>query len=149
MSGGETQHAWHSNLVGPMSYSGIRVTLGGTLSRSVVRFHVDVNVGDLIWPAPQQISVPGLIDGVIVVRGYPLEMVNLAALPQRASPSVLRIRVGYSIKCAGQRRRTCRYIGVWEFVHRFLPAAAQCPIQRHDVVDELDVRLHQSLSICQ
>jgi hypothetical protein len=26
------------------SYSGIRVTLGGTLSRAVVRFHVDVNV---------------------------------------------------------------------------------------------------------
>jgi predicted nucleotidyltransferase component of viral defense system len=57
------------------SYSGIRVTLGGTLSRAVIRFHVDVNVGDPIWPAPQQISVPRLIDGVIVVRGYPLEMV--------------------------------------------------------------------------
>jgi predicted nucleotidyltransferase component of viral defense system len=57
------------------SYSGIRVTLGGTLSRAVIRFHVDVNVGDPIWPGPQQISVPRLIDGVIVVRGYPLEMV--------------------------------------------------------------------------
>jgi predicted nucleotidyltransferase component of viral defense system len=57
------------------SYSGIRVTLGGTLSRAVVQFHVDVNIGDPIWPGPQQISVPRLIDGVIVVRGYPLEMV--------------------------------------------------------------------------
>jgi Nucleotidyl transferase AbiEii toxin, Type IV TA system len=57
------------------SYSGIRVTLGGTLSRAVIRFHVDVNVGDPIWPEPQQISVPRLIDGVIIVRGYPLEMV--------------------------------------------------------------------------
>jgi hypothetical protein len=57
------------------SYSGIRVTLGGTLSRAVIRFHVDVNVGDPIWPEPQQISIPRLIDGVIVVRGYPLEMV--------------------------------------------------------------------------
>jgi predicted nucleotidyltransferase component of viral defense system len=56
-------------------YSGIRVTLGGTLSRAVIRFHVDVNVGDPIWPEPQQISVPRLIDGVIVVRGYPLEVV--------------------------------------------------------------------------
>jgi hypothetical protein len=27
------------------SYSGIRVTLGGTLSRAVIRFHVDVNIG--------------------------------------------------------------------------------------------------------
>lgn len=56
------------------SYRGIRVTLGGTLSRAVIRFHVDVNVGDPIWPEPQQISVPRLIDGVIVVRGYPLEI---------------------------------------------------------------------------
>lgn len=57
------------------NYSGIRVTLGGTLSRAEIRFHVDVNIGDPIWPSPQQISVPRLIDGVIVVRGYPLEMV--------------------------------------------------------------------------
>ena len=57
------------------TYSGIRVSLGGTLSRAVVRFHVDVNVGDPIWPEPQQISLPRLIDGAISVRGYPLEMV--------------------------------------------------------------------------
>jgi predicted nucleotidyltransferase component of viral defense system len=57
------------------SYSGIRVTLGGTLWRAMIRFHVDVKVGDPIWPGPQQISVPRLIDGVIVVRGYPLEMI--------------------------------------------------------------------------
>lgn len=57
------------------NYSGIRVTLGGKLSRAVIRFHVDVNVGDPIWPAPEQIAVPRLIDGVIVVRGYALEMV--------------------------------------------------------------------------
>jgi len=57
------------------SYSGIRVTLGGTLSRAAIRFHVDVNVGDPIWPGPQQLNVPRLIGGMIVVRGYPLEMV--------------------------------------------------------------------------
>jgi predicted nucleotidyltransferase component of viral defense system len=57
------------------TYSGIRVTLGGTLSRAVVRFHVDVNVGDPIWPEPLQIRLPRLIDGAISVRGYPLEMV--------------------------------------------------------------------------
>ena len=57
------------------TYSGIRVTLGGTLSRAVVRFHVDVNVGDPIWPEPLQISLPRLIGGTISVRGYPLEMV--------------------------------------------------------------------------
>jgi predicted nucleotidyltransferase component of viral defense system len=56
-------------------YSGIRVTLGGTLSRATVRFHVDVNVGDPVWPEPQQVSLPRLLDGVLQVRGYPLEMV--------------------------------------------------------------------------
>lgn len=56
-------------------YSGIRVTLGGTLSRATVRFHVDVNVGDPIWPEPQQVGLPRLLTGVLQVRGYPLEMV--------------------------------------------------------------------------
>ena len=40
-----------------------------------MRFHVDVNVGDPIWPEPLQISLPRLIDGAISARGYPLEMV--------------------------------------------------------------------------
>jgi hypothetical protein len=52
-----------------------RDTLGGTLSRAVVRLHVDVNVGDPIWPEPQRIKVPRLLEGVLTVRGYPLEMV--------------------------------------------------------------------------
>jgi predicted nucleotidyltransferase component of viral defense system len=56
-------------------YSGVRVTLGGALSRALVSFHVDVNVGDPIWPEPQRIELPRLLDGVLLVRGYPLEMV--------------------------------------------------------------------------
>jgi predicted nucleotidyltransferase component of viral defense system len=56
-------------------YSGVRVTLGGTLSRAMIRLHVDVNVGDPIWPEPQHVSLPRLLDGVLQVRGYPLDMV--------------------------------------------------------------------------
>jgi predicted nucleotidyltransferase component of viral defense system len=56
-------------------YSGVRVTLGGRLSRAVIRLHVDVNVGDPIWPEPRQVSLPRLLEGTLVVRGYPLEMV--------------------------------------------------------------------------
>jgi predicted nucleotidyltransferase component of viral defense system len=56
-------------------YSGVRITLGGTLSRAVVRLHVDVNVGDPIWPEPQIIEVPRLLEAGLAVRGYPLEMV--------------------------------------------------------------------------
>jgi len=56
-------------------YSGIRVTLGGTLSRASVHLHVDVNVGDPIWPEPQHVGLPRLLAGILQVRGYPLEMV--------------------------------------------------------------------------
>ena len=41
-------------------YSGIRVTLDGRLSRAAIRLHVDVNVGDPIWPEPQYVSLPRL-----------------------------------------------------------------------------------------
>ena len=57
------------------AYSGVRVTLSGTLSRAALRLHVDVNVGDPIWPEPQNITLPRLLDGALIVRGYPLEMV--------------------------------------------------------------------------
>ncbi len=57
------------------AYSGVRVTLTGTLSRASVRLHVDVNVGDPIWPEPQIITLPRLLDGKFSVPGYPLEMV--------------------------------------------------------------------------
>ncbi|HEX5597960.1 MAG TPA: nucleotidyl transferase AbiEii/AbiGii toxin family protein [Micromonosporaceae bacterium] len=56
-------------------YAGVRVSLTGTLSAARVAFHVDVNVGDPIWPAPQQIKLPRLLDGEIVLTGYPLPMV--------------------------------------------------------------------------
>ena len=56
-------------------YSGIRVTLSGKLSRATINLHVDVNVGDPIWPEPQQVSLPRLLHGALLVRGYPLEMV--------------------------------------------------------------------------
>ena len=57
------------------NYSGIRVTLGGSLSRATVRLHVDINVGDPIWPEPQEVRLPRLLEGELVIRGYPLEMV--------------------------------------------------------------------------
>ncbi|MEJ0038860.1 MAG: nucleotidyl transferase AbiEii/AbiGii toxin family protein [Gammaproteobacteria bacterium] len=67
-------------------YSGIRVTLSGTLSRALIRLHVDVNVGDPIWPDPEQVSLPRLLDGVLSVRGYPLEMV----LAEKLSTAIAR-----------------------------------------------------------
>ena len=55
--------------------SGVRVTLGGTLSRAIIRLHVDVNVGDPIWSEPMSVRLPRLLDGQLVVRAFSLEMV--------------------------------------------------------------------------
>ncbi|TDE11485.1 nucleotidyl transferase AbiEii/AbiGii toxin family protein [Jiangella asiatica] len=56
-------------------YGGIRVTMPCSLDRARMRFHVDVNVGDPIWPAPRPIELPRLLGGSIRLLGYPLSMV--------------------------------------------------------------------------
>jgi hypothetical protein len=56
-------------------YSGIRVTLRCSLATAAIIFHVDVNVGDPIWPAPQRVTLPRLLGGEIALSGYPLPMV--------------------------------------------------------------------------
>ncbi|MFZ0157802.1 MAG: nucleotidyl transferase AbiEii/AbiGii toxin family protein [Kineosporiaceae bacterium] len=44
-------------------YSGVRVSMTATLGRARLTFHVDVNVGDPVWPAPGLVAVPGLLGG--------------------------------------------------------------------------------------
>jgi predicted nucleotidyltransferase component of viral defense system len=57
-------------------YSGVRVRLAAALATARERFHVDVNVGDPIWPAPTDIELPRLLgQRPISLRGYPMEMV--------------------------------------------------------------------------
>lgn len=56
-------------------YSGVRVSMTVTLASARANFHVDVSVGDPIWPAPQQVLVPRLLSGpAIEVQGYTMEM---------------------------------------------------------------------------
>jgi Nucleotidyl transferase AbiEii toxin, Type IV TA system len=62
------------------NYRGVRVSVSGRLSAARVFFHVDVNVGDPIWPAPQLVRLPRLLGGHIVVSGYPLPMVHAEKL---------------------------------------------------------------------
>lgn len=73
-------------------YSGIRVSAKATLSRAKLSFHVDVNVGDPIYPAPTTVAVPRLLTGdPIVVRGYPLHMVyaeKIVTAVQRGTASI-------------------------------------------------------------
>jgi len=71
----DAEHATAEAIREEDHYSGVRVTLGGELSRASIRMHVDINVGDPIWPEPQQVRLPRLLDGTLLIRGYPLEMV--------------------------------------------------------------------------
>jgi hypothetical protein len=58
-------------------YSGVRVSMGAALATARTRFHVDVNVGDPVWPPPNQVEVPRLLGGQpLKVAGYPLPMVH-------------------------------------------------------------------------
>ncbi|MEO6142679.1 MAG: nucleotidyl transferase AbiEii/AbiGii toxin family protein, partial [Dermatophilaceae bacterium] len=56
-------------------YHGVRVTLGAHLATAKMRFHVDVNVGDPIWPNPETVQFPRLLGGNIRLLGYPIPMV--------------------------------------------------------------------------
>jgi len=49
--------------------SGVRPTVSGTLAPAALRFHVDLNVGDPISPAPETVTVPRLLGGELVMAG--------------------------------------------------------------------------------
>ena len=72
-------------------YSGVRVRLVARLATAREPFHVDVNVGDPIWPAPAEIFLPRLLEQEpIRLRGYPLGMVlaeKIVTALQRGSAS--------------------------------------------------------------
>lgn len=56
-------------------YSGIRVKLTYMLATMRIRIGVDINVGDPVFPEPEDITVPGLLADDIILRGYPLSVV--------------------------------------------------------------------------
>lgn len=58
------------------AYSGVRVSVDVALHSARLTIKVDVNVGDPIWPSPQAVAVPRLLDDQpLQLRGYPLHMV--------------------------------------------------------------------------
>jgi hypothetical protein len=57
------------------AYQGVRVALLCLLASARIGLHVDVNVGDPIWPAPETITLPGLLGRDVTLIGYPLTMV--------------------------------------------------------------------------
>lgn len=60
------------------AYSGVRVHLDCRLATAKTHLKVDVNIGDPISPAPEEIHVPRLLDETetIDLFGYPLPMVH-------------------------------------------------------------------------
>ena len=47
-----------------------------TLATAKIRFHIDVNIGDPLWPKPRKVAVPRLLGGdPISVVGYSVELV--------------------------------------------------------------------------
>ncbi len=71
------------------AYAGVRVRLQARLATARLAFHVDVNVGDPVWPGPETATIPRLLDDdVIEVAAYPLVMVvaeKLVTALQRGS----------------------------------------------------------------
>jgi hypothetical protein len=58
------------------AYAGVRVTLQATLATARLSFHVDVNVGDPVWPGVEEVRLPRLLPAdPLELRGYPLVMV--------------------------------------------------------------------------
>lgn len=58
-------------------YAGVRVSIDARLASARAHFHVDVNVGDPIWPEPTVVWLPRLRGGEpIQLVGYPLHMVH-------------------------------------------------------------------------
>lgn len=58
-------------------YSGVRVHIESRLASAKLPFHVDVNVGDPIWPEPTIVALPRLRGGApIDLVGYPIRMIH-------------------------------------------------------------------------
>jgi len=74
------------------AYSGVRVTMGAQLATARLHFHVDVNVGDPVTPTAQEVHVPRLLGGEVVVRGYPLAMVHAEKIVTAVARGTLSTR---------------------------------------------------------
>jgi hypothetical protein len=72
----DAEHATAEVIRDEDAYSGVRVSLTCTLHRANIHFHVDVNVGDPIWPEPEPVQLPRLLGGSVELRGYPIAMVH-------------------------------------------------------------------------
>lgn len=57
------------------AYPGVRVRMAAKLASARIEFHVDINLGDPIWPAPTTTNLPLLLGGTLQLTGYPDHMI--------------------------------------------------------------------------
>ena len=61
-------------ITGDTEYIGVRVRLKGSLGKARVSIQVDVGIGDVVTPAPQQVEYPTILDFPAPhIRGYTME----------------------------------------------------------------------------
>ena len=58
------------------AYSGVRVNMRCRLAQAELALHIDVNVGDPVWPPPGFVEIPGLLSGFVRLLGYPIAAVH-------------------------------------------------------------------------
>jgi predicted nucleotidyltransferase component of viral defense system len=57
-------------------YPGLRAKVTGRLASATIRFHIDINIGDPIWPEPRPVEIPRLLEpSTITVAAYPPELI--------------------------------------------------------------------------
>ena len=57
-------------------YPGMRAKIVGSLSTAQLRFHIDISIGDPLWPEPLQIELPRLLGTApLELRGYSVELI--------------------------------------------------------------------------
>ncbi len=97
-------------------YPCVRAMIRATLATAKIRFHIDVNIGDPLWPKPQKVAVPRLLGGdPISVVGYSVELVlaeKIVTAVQRgtANSASTSTRCGCTTSptWASERRRSAR-----------------------------------------
>jgi predicted nucleotidyltransferase component of viral defense system len=69
--------------------SGVRLTISCGLASAQLQLHIDVNLGDPLWPPPDFVELPRLLGGPpILLQGYSVELVlaeKIVTAVQRAS----------------------------------------------------------------
>jgi len=57
-------------------YPGARARISGALATAKIRSHIDINIGDPLWPEPAIVEIPRLLGGqALPILGYSIELV--------------------------------------------------------------------------